>query len=66
MAKLWVAAGLCICIDGDDCGVACCAMANDAGSSTITLVMMLNSFMGLFIFSFLSSSLVRVIRMRDA
>ena len=38
-----------------DGGVTCCAIANDAGSSSITLVMMPKNFMGLFIFGFLSS-----------
>ena len=38
------------------------AMANEAGSSTITLVRMFKNFMGLFIFSFLSSLLIRVLR----
>jgi len=41
-------------------------MANEAGSSTITLVMMLKNFIGLFIFGFLSSLLVRVVSERAA
>jgi len=37
-------------------------MANEADSRTVTLAMMLKNFMGLFIFSFLSLLLVRVLR----